>query len=234
MKHNVSSFFLLLFTTFLLSCNGQTGTNLTAEQFDAAVNGKEPVQLLDVRTPEEFNSGHIKNALLADWKNESEFNRRTSFIDKKKPVYVYCLAGGRSAAAAKKMRSSGYEKVFELTGGINAWKAAEKPVEGKSDKPQMELTDFNNVINSNKVVLVDFGAIWCAPCKKMEPVLAELQKKYADKFTLLKVDGGNDENLLKQFNVTALPVFLIFKDGKQIWRKEGIAEEKEIADILIR
>ena len=49
------------------------------------------------------------------------------------------------------------------------------------------------------------------------------------KFTLIKVDGGRDENIVKQYNVTALPVFIVFKDGKQVWRKDGIAEEKEIA-----
>jgi thioredoxin-like negative regulator of GroEL len=46
---------------------------------------------------------------------------------------------------------------------------------------------------------------------------------------LVKVDGGKDEEILKQYNVTALPVFMLFKDGKQVWRKDGVAEEKEIA-----
>ena len=77
--------------------------------------------------------------------------------------------------------------------------------------------------------MVDFGAEWCPPCKKMEPVLQNLQKNNPDKFTLVKVDGGNDEAILKEYKVTALPVFIIFKDGKQVWRKDGIADEKEIA-----
>ena len=66
----------------------------------------------------------------------------------------------------------------------------------------------------------------------MEPVLDRLQKNNAGKLSIVKVDGGRDETILKTFNVTALPVFILFKGGKQIWRKEGIVEEKEIAAII--
>ena len=66
----------------------------------------------------------------------------------------------------------------------------------------------------------------------MEPVLKSLQKNNSNKFLLVNVDGGNDEEILKAYNVTALPVFIIFKDGKQVWRKEGVATELEIAENL--
>jgi thioredoxin len=218
----------IAFAICVASCTAQTKNVLTANEFDAAVN-KDSIQILDVRTPGEYASGHIKNTLLANWNDAAEFERRIGFIDKKKPVYVYCLAGGRSAAAAAKMRSMGFENVYELKGGINAWKAADKKLEGVSTGTQMSIDTFNGALASAKVVLVDFGAEWCPPCKKMEPVLAQLQKKYADKFTLLKVDGGKDETVLKAYSVTALPVFIIFKNGKQVWRKEGMATEEEIA-----
>jgi thioredoxin len=223
----ISSFSLALF-----SCTAQTGTSLSAEEFDKAINGKDPVQVLDVRTPGEYAGGHIKNTLWANWNERQEFERRISFIDKQKPVYVYCLAGGRSAAAAAAMRSMGFEKVYELQGGINAWKSAGKSLEGNSNAKQMSLEEFNGALTSSKTVLVDFGAEWCPPCKKMEPVIQSLQKNNAGKFTLLKVDGGKDEAVLKAYNVTALPVFIIFKDGKEVWRKDGVATEQEIAASL--
>lgn len=213
------------------SCNAQTNTALTAGEFESGIT-KDSIQILDVRTPGEYGSGHIKGAMLADWNNKEEFKRRVSFIDKNKPVYVYCLSGGRSAAAAKKMRAEGFENVFELKGGINAWKADSKPLEGKTTAMQMSMDEFNNLINSSKTVLVDFGATWCPPCKKMEPVLKSLETNNPDKFSLVKVDGGNDEEIMKAYNVTALPVFILFKNGKQVWRKDGVAEEKEIADQL--
>lgn len=145
---------------------------------------------------------------------------------------MYCLGGGRSAAAAEKMRALGYRNVYELSGGINAWKAANKSVEGKSGDTQMSVETFNQAINSSKKVLVDFGADWCPPCKVMEPRLKKLQEKHAEKFTLVKVDGGRDEDLLKIYKVTALPVFILFRDGKPVWRKEGIVEEKELAELF--
>jgi rhodanese-related sulfurtransferase len=228
MKYLQRLFYFSFYMLLLSSCTAQTKTSLLADEFEKAI-AKGPVQILDVRTPGEYASGHIKNTLLANWNDTKEFERRIAFVDKKKPVYVYCLAGGRSAAAAEKMRGLGYENVYELKGGINAWKAGNKPVEAASTAKQMTMEEFNVGINTSKIVLVDFGATWCPPCKKMEPVLQSLQKNNAGKFTLLKVDGGNDETILKAYKVTALPVFIIFKDGKQVWRKDGVTTEEEVA-----
>ncbi len=232
MKHIIKIVQTALVSFLIFSCNAQTKTNLNAEEFEKAIGNKDSVQILDVRTAAEYNSGHIANSLLADWNDAAEFNRRISFIDKTKPVYVYCLSGGRSAAAASQMRKSGFENVYELKGGINAWKASDKNIKGKVAEKQMSLDAFNNTISGSKTVLVDFGASWCPPCKKMEPVLASLEKNNSGKFTLLKIDGGNDQDILQKFNVTALPVFIIFKDGKQVWRKEGLVTEKEFTDQL--
>ena len=222
----------ILFSAIIISCTAQTKTALTADEFEKEITAKENIQILDVRTPGEFFSGHIKNALQADWNDKTEFERRLAFIDKIKPVYVYCLAGGRSAAAADKMRKAGYKNVFELKGGTNAWRAANKPLEGASTEKQMSIDDLNATIKGSKIVLVDFGAGWCPPCKQMEPVLKSLTENNKGKFTLLKVDGGRDQDILQAYKVTALPVFIVFKDGKQVWRKDGIATEKEIAEQL--
>jgi thioredoxin len=224
----IKTMLAVICSVILFSCSAQTKTSLSADEFEKSI-GKEAVQILDVRTPGEYASGHIKNTLLANWNDRDEFTRRISFIDKNKPVYVYCLAGGRSAAAAEKMRGMGFKNVYELQGGINAWKAANKDVEGIAAGKQMSLDEFSGAINSAPVVLVDFGAAWCPPCKTMEPVIEQLQKNNAGKFTLVKVDGGNDQDVLQQNKVTALPVFMIFKNGKLVWRKDGIADEKEIA-----
>ncbi len=221
---------VILLTLFFFSCTAQNKQVLSADEFEKGM-GKDSAQILDVRTVGEFNNGHIENALWADWNNETEFNRRSSFIDKKRPVYVYCLSGGRSASAAEKMRKQGFN-VFELKGGINAWKAGNKNIIGQSTEKQMTIDEYNAAIASNTTVLVDFGAIWCPPCKTMEPIVQGLQKKYEGKFALVKVDGGKDETLLKKYHVTALPVFIVYKNGKEIWRKDGIATEKELEAIL--
>ena len=231
MKKIVSNLSCVILLFIFFSCSAQPKSVLTADEFEKNMSGSVSVQLLDVRSADEYNSGHIKNSLLADWRDPVEFNRRISFIDKDKPVYVYCLGGGRSSAAAAKMKEMGYQQVYELQGGMNSWKSANKSIEGKTTQQQMSIIDFNNSIKATNWVLVDFGAEWCPPCKKMEPVLASLQKNNP-KITIVKVDGGKDEDILKNYNVTALPVFIFFKDGKQVWRKDGVVTEKEIADNL--
>ncbi len=92
----------------LYGCNAQPKTkSANAEEFATAIAG-ENTQVLDVRTAGEYNSGHIKNALLADWNNKEQFEERIKYIDKNKPVYVYCLSGGRSAAAADRLKAAGF------------------------------------------------------------------------------------------------------------------------------
>ena len=220
------------FMAILFSCTAQNNNALQPDQFENAIKTDKSAQVLDVRTPGEFFSGHISNALQADWNDREEFDRRIVFVDKTKPVYVYCLAGGRSAAAAEKMRKLGYLQVFELKGGINAWKAADKALVGKTPGKQMSFEAFNKTMLSPGYLLVDFGAEWCPPCKTMEPLIKSLQQNKDLKFTLLKVDGGNDLDIMKEYSVTALPVFIIFKDGVQVFRKDGVATEKELTEHL--
>jgi rhodanese-related sulfurtransferase len=234
MKYLNNIFATILFSAIIISCTAQNKNALTADEFEKAIITKENIQILDVRTADEFFSGHIKNALQADWNNKTEFERRLGFIDKDKPVYVYCLVGGRSAAAADMMRIAGYKNVYDLKGGTNAWRAAKKPLVGAGTEKQMSIDELNAYIKGSQIVLVDFGASWCPPCKQMEPVMKSLTENNKGKFTLLKVDGGRDQDILQVYKVTELPVFIVFKDGKQVWRKNGIATEKEIADQIKR
>ena len=233
MKNFINVLFSTLLMAMAFTCTAQSTIQLNAADFSNSTTGVDSIQLLDVRTAGEYNTGHIKNSLQADWNDRKEFSRRISFIDKSKPVYVYCLSSGRSSAAAKEMTLMGYEKIFVLEGGLNAWKTANKPIEGKTNEPQMSIGDFDAAVKSSKVILVDFGAIWCAPCKKMEPVLKSLQANNNGKFKLVKVDGGKDEAVLQLNNVTVLPVFIVFKNGKQVWRRDGIATEKELAAAIL-
>ncbi|WP_053972565.1 rhodanese-like domain-containing protein [Mangrovimonas sp. ST2L15] len=80
----------------------------------------DDVQLLDVRTPEEFDEGFIAGAQNIDFESET-FNEDIQKLDKTKPVILYCRTGGRSARCAKKMIEAGFVKVYDLDGGISAW-----------------------------------------------------------------------------------------------------------------
>jgi rhodanese-related sulfurtransferase len=125
MKHFIKTFFLLL-----ASCTafGQDKGVLKANDFEKAIQVKG-VQLLDVRKPDEYKEGHVKGAVLANWHDTTQFREQAALLDKKKPVYLYCLAGVRSAKAAEYLKAQGFTQVIGLDGGIKAWKEAGKPVE---------------------------------------------------------------------------------------------------------
>jgi len=214
---------LILMTTFLMSYsqNGSKASlTLNANAFKKAI-AKNGIQVLDVRTAGEFNGGHIHHALQANWLDKKEFADRTQHLDKTQPVYVYCQAGGRSASAQTYLTEQGYN-VINLEGGMSNWKMNNFPVEGNGDKAQMRISDFEKTIASNDYVLVDVGAEWCPPCRKMLPVLAQLKQKPAHPFYFLAVDGGMDIEVMKSIHSEGLPTFILYKHGKEVWRNQGI------------
>src|SRR5438045_2710500 len=121
--------FLVLMNVVLFSCSStaqQTNADVDAATFQQHL-AKENVQLLDVRTTGEYQSGHIKNAMLADWMNPEQFKDRIQYLDKSKPVLVYCASGGRSGKAAQWLAQNGFTTVENLKGGFTQWKIENKP-----------------------------------------------------------------------------------------------------------
>lgn len=217
-----------LLTSLLLSCTAQQReAELDPDSFEKAITNKD-IQLLDVRTLGEYKSGYIPKSMQADWYDNKQFADRVQYLDKNKPVYVYCLSGVRGAYAAEWLRKQGYNEVYNLKGGMISWKANNKPVEGTKTSKQMTAEEYQSSINSSATVLVDFGAEWCPPCKKMNPVLEALQKEHGANYKLVKVDGGVDVEIMKANKVEALPVFIIYKNGKEVWRAQGIVSKEEL------
>ena len=85
------------------------------------------VQLVDVRTPEEFSEGHLENAINIDV-TADDFDAKVASLDKEKPVMVYCKSGGRSARASARLKELGFKTITDLEGGITNWKSENKPV----------------------------------------------------------------------------------------------------------
>jgi len=115
--------YLIVFSA-ILSCRSQqddTITRVDKEAIKAEVIGKD-VQLVDVRTPEEYNAGHIDDAINFDLSNRSAFLKQIETLDKDQPVFVYCMIGSRSAYAAKILRSKGFTKIYDYSGGYDDWR----------------------------------------------------------------------------------------------------------------
>ncbi len=220
-------FLMMSLFVLLMACNSgaQGAKEVSVDEFEKGIT-QPNIQLLDVRTAGEFRSGHLKGSLQANWNDQKEFTERTASLDKAKTVYIYCLSGGRSRAAAENLRNEGY-KVVELKGGINAWKRSDKPVEGASNEKQMTMTDYQQQITGKEYVLVDFGAEWCPPCRKMEPIVNNFLA--ANKaISFFKIDGGVHTDLMKTLNVDGLPTFILLKNGTEVWRYKGVLTAEEL------
>lgn len=224
--------FAIIFSLVLVSCYSRAQEqDLTVIQFREATE-KQDVQILDVRTKGEYNTGHLKGAFLADWTQQQVFEERIKSLDKTKAVYTYCLSGGRSRAAADKLRQNGFAEVYNMEGGILAWKKAQLPLQVKTPVKAMTYEAYLNSIPANETILVDIGAEWCPPCKKMESVISELLGETNVDFRLLRIDGGEQEALASALNATAFPTFIIYKNGKETWRQSGIVAKETLLQQL--
>ena len=118
--------FITLVSIIFFSCNAQTNKDVKlvdAKEFSTEIKSDDSPQILDVRTPQEFNEQHIANATNIDW-NGSTFEQQAQYLDKDKTVYVYCKSGGRSAKASSKLAEMGFKDIVELDGGITKWNDA--------------------------------------------------------------------------------------------------------------
>jgi len=109
--------------------NGPILKDVSNAEFQALIHELDGALLLDVRTPEEWNEGHLQNASHADyWGDESVFQTAMNSIPRDRPVLVYCAGGGRSGLTAKELVNAGHQEVYNLENGISGWQAAGLPV----------------------------------------------------------------------------------------------------------
>lgn len=126
------SLFFVLFWSFI-SCQERSSSstievqNLQAAEFKSLLEANVENNLIDVRTKGEVASGIINGAQHFDI-SQMDFKESISMLDKSKPVFVYCAVGGRSSMASMVFQEAGFEKVYNLSGGINAWRAAGFPI----------------------------------------------------------------------------------------------------------
>ena len=220
---------LSLICLLFLSCQGQqtkTVQTVDVTAFAEKLKATDKAQLLDVRTPEEFSSGHIENATNVNW-NGDDFVAKAEKYDKSKPVFVYCKVGGRSAQAADKLAELGFKEIYNLDGGIMKWNAAGNT---KASDKIIGICDqeYGELIKSSERVMIDFNAKWCAPCKKMNPYILKFQREMADKIKIVQLDADENKTIVDQLKLDGLPVLIIYEKGKEVWRNVGFISEEEL------
>lgn len=92
---------------------------------------------------------------------------------------------------------------------------------------------FENIIQSEKPVLIDFFATWCGPCKMLAPVLKEVKDSLGESITILKIDVDKNQALSSKYQVRGVPTMILFQNGKQLWRQSGVLTKEEIIKNIV-
>jgi len=132
----LSTLSFILLAALVFGCGGKSGPSdpeflvkdVDPKQVSMILHYQaEQVIVLDVRTPAEFHSGHIEGAVNHDF-NDPGFAAGLASLDTSKDVILHCKSGGRSASALAAVEAAGVKKIYHLTGGMNAWRAAGMPI----------------------------------------------------------------------------------------------------------
>ena len=91
---------------------------------------------------------------------------------------------------------------------------------------------FAELTNTDKPVVVDFYADWCAPCRAMKPVLEDLKAQLGEQVSIFKIDVDKNEAIAQRYKIKSIPTLIIFKNGKAAWRKSGMASSAELQGAL--
>lgn len=91
---------------------------------------------------------------------------------------------------------------------------------------------FEDLIKSDKPVLIDFYATWCGPCKMMHPILEQLSSKIGEKARIIKIDIDKNEQLAAIYNVRSVPTLMVFQKGELKWRASGVHQVADLESVL--
>ena len=94
------------------------------------------------------------------------------------------------------------------------------------------MASFQDIINQNVPVLVDFKADWCQPCKMMTPILKQVKKNFHDKLKIIKIDIDKNPAIAQKFGIRSVPTLVLFKNGKEVWKQSGVLQSNQINSII--
>lgn len=230
----------LVLSLAFLSCKTATKdkmsntTVVNATTVQEIIAGNGDVQILDVRTPKEFQQGHIAGAVNINI-NEGDFDQQILSLDKNKPVIVYCLSGGRSSDAAEKLAAAGFENIYHYKEGMLGWRNSNMPEENSgivnnetAAGTNMSMADYNHLLEDDKLVMVDFYADWCGPCKAMAPFLDSMAVEHKDKLKLVRIDVDENQQVAQNFGISAIPLLYGYKNKNKVWEQMGFADRRSI------
>lgn len=92
---------------------------------------------------------------------------------------------------------------------------------------------FNQIINAEKPVLIDFHATWCGPCQMLSPVLKQVKSSLGERVSIIKIDVDRNQEIAASYQVRGVPTLMLFQNGKQLWRQSGVLSKEEIIQKIL-
>ena len=92
---------------------------------------------------------------------------------------------------------------------------------------------FQQLIQKDQPVLVDFFATWCGPCQMLAPILKQVKENLGERITIIKIDVDKNQAIAAQYQVRGVPTMLLFQNGKQLWRQSGVLSKEELIKIIV-
>ena len=94
-------------------------------------------------------------------------------------------------------------------------------------------SNFDQLIQSEKPILVDFFATWCGPCQMLSPILKEVKEQLGDQISIIKIDVDKNQPVAAQYQVRGVPTMILFQKGQQLWRQSGVVDKNTIVKIVL-
>ncbi|AOW20677.1 thioredoxin [Urechidicola croceus] len=93
-------------------------------------------------------------------------------------------------------------------------------------------SSFGEIVNSDQLVLVDFFADWCGPCKMLAPILKQVKNELGDSIKIVKIDVDKNQPLSSKYQVRGVPTMILFKHGNVLWRQSGVLQKQDLISII--
>ena len=93
--------------------------------------------------------------------------------------------------------------------------------------------NFNQIIQSDKPVLIDFFATWCGPCQMLGPILTEVKNNLGERISIIKIDVDKNQAVAAQYQVRGVPTVILFQNGKQLWRQSGVLSKEDLIKVIL-
>lgn len=223
---------LLLFLLSFYACKNNAVGKLDIDAFNQIASNNN-AQIIDLRPKAEFDSGHIVNA-ASFVPNSPELDAYIDLLYKDVPV---CIVGGsieHNAKLIEALKYNGFKSINELNGGMSAWINAKLPIQKTLPKKiyPNDTIKFDDAINGDKLVMVDFNATWCKPCKMMQPSIDRVHDERYNEVIVYSIDVDQFPQYNEKYQIKGIPLVMLFKNGKTLHRSEGYLEENKINQLI--